>query len=88
MLRERYIKMRIKGVYDTSWFFEYYKSEGGKMNNFAEFEDYFNYETIKVHGYVMGKNQRNHAETLEFLDKKLGLHLLLDKDGKLIKIIE
>jgi hypothetical protein len=84
--------MRNTQELDDNFLWQYYKSEGGKINNPEEFLDLFYYETtpIVVNGRNFGhqKTNRDLSNFFHCMDKVFNLTTLWDIDGTFLKVIE
>lgn len=91
-MKEKYIKIRNSQKLDNNFLWEYYKSEGGKLNNPEEFLDLFYYETtdVVINGRNFGqqKTNRDLSHFFEDMDRKFGLQTLWGKNGDFIKVVE
>jgi hypothetical protein len=90
-MKEQYIQMRNKQELDNRFLWNYYKEQGGKMQNPNEFLNYLLYteENIEMQGFVVGKKTvlRDFTPILNYLDKQFNLTVLYNKDGNFIKVI-
>jgi hypothetical protein len=74
MQRAKYIEMRNKNKYDLNWFYNYFLDNGGMKIDSSTFGAMF--------------QMMNLNEVLTYLDSKLAINRLEDKNGNLIKILE
>ena len=88
-MREGYLKMRNTNSYDINWFYKYFKENGGNATP-KEFEIVFNnkkqvldFGDQKVEHLV----PRNLIEIIEDMDRKLGITIITNKEGKFIKAL-
>jgi len=82
-LKEEYIKMRLSGVYNDAWFFNYYLSQGGIIKDIQRFSIMFlKYST---NAFAI---QQDINFILDYLDNKYNLILVQDVNKKIIKIIQ
>ena len=72
-MKEQYIQMRNKQELDNRFLWNYYKEQGGKMQNPNEFLQLF-YQVTDLSGLF------------DYLDKKFELTTLWDKNGNFIKV--
>lgn len=90
-MKEKYIKMRNAQKLDNQWLWEYYKQEGGKLNNPQEFIKHFYniVETINVGGEIFEqKMKRDLSSFFSDMDRKFELQTLWNSDGSFIKVVE
>lgn len=90
-MKEGYIKMRNSKKLNNNWLWEYYKQNGGKINNPQQFIELFYYEIthIDMGGQVF--EQRTNRDLSSFwtdMDHKFNLQILYTKDDKFIKVVE
>lgn len=87
--KEGYIKMRNSQKLDNQWLWEYYKEEGGKLNNPQEFLEHFYFETtpVEINGRFVGhkKTNRDLSSFFDNMDRKFQLHTLWNPDGSFCK---
>ena len=91
-MKEQYIQMRNKQELNNNWLWQYYKINGGAINNPQEFIDYFYNEEIpiKIKNRVIGyeKVPRDLSQFFHCMDKVFGLTTLWSGKGEFIKVIE
>lgn len=91
-MKDSYIIMRNSQKLDNQWLWEYYKQEGGKLNNPQEFIEHFYFETtaVEVNGRFVGHQRTNRdlSYFFEDMDRKFGLHTLWGKGNNFIKVIQ
>lgn len=89
-LIQGYIKMRNSQKLNDNWLWEYYKSEGGKLQDPQEFINNFYFEEtpITFGGKVVGyqHSQRDLSGFFDSMDRKFGLITLWDKENNFIKV--
>jgi hypothetical protein len=68
---EQYIKMRNENQYSIEWFYNYYRNHSKHNIDIKTFEGIF--------------RMSNFDSIVEHIDRKFGLDVLTDKDGKFIK---
>lgn len=83
--------MRNSQKLNNNWLWEYYKQNGGKLNDPQQFIDLFYYEiqTVEMGGQIF--EQRTNRDLSNFfpcMDIKFKLQILCDKEGKFIKVVE
>lgn len=82
-LKQEYIKMRLNGVYNDTWFFNYYLSQGGTVKDIQRFSILFlKYSTNTF------ENHQDINFILGYLDDKYKLTLVQDVHNKIIKIMQ
>lgn len=90
-MKEAYITMRNKQELNNNWLWQYYKMNGGVINNPQEFIDYFyNDEVpIKIKGKVIGyeKVPRDLSQFFHCMDKVFNLTTLWGVDNNFIKVV-
>lgn len=86
--------MRNSGKYELDFFFNYYLSKGGIVNDPNEFTETFLYTHTQPPtppGFPPIKirdGEVDRASVLNFLDGVFGLVILSNKDGQFLKIVE
>jgi hypothetical protein len=84
--------MRNSQKLDNNWLWEYYKQEGGKLEDPQVFINnfYFAETPIVMGGRTMGVQRENRdlSSFFEDMDRKFQLHTLWSKDGQFIKVVE
>jgi hypothetical protein len=76
-LKKEYIKMRNNNKFDSNWFYQYYLEKGGLPIDVNTFQMLF--QTRTINGI---------DEILNFIDKAFGLTLVINKENKVIKVVE
>jgi hypothetical protein len=92
--KNAYIKMRNSGKYELDFFFNYYLSKGGLVNDPNEFTETFLY--THVHhptppGFPpikMRDGEVDRESVLSFLDGVFELTILKNREGKFLKVVE
>jgi hypothetical protein len=83
--------MRNSGNLDINWFFKYFRQEGGNADP-SLFYEAFEYERIdKIEvpgGYMENKIPRKKEELIQNMDRKFGLTILYDQNGKFLKVVD
>lgn len=90
-LKQRYIKQRNAQKLNNNWLWEYYKQEGGKLEDPQVFIDnfYFHITRMDINGEIFEqKHNRDLSDFFSNMDKKFGLSTLWGKDGEFIKVVE
>lgn len=86
--------MRNSGKYELDFFFNYYLSKGGVVNDPNEFTETFLYTHIHhptpsgFHPIKMRDGEVDRESVLSFLDGVFGLTILKNKEGKFLKVVE
>lgn len=83
--------MRNSQKLDNNWLWEYYKQNGGKLNDPQQFINLFYYEiqTVEMGGQIF--EQRTNKDLSYFfpcMDIKFNLQILCNEDGDFIKVVE
>ena len=89
-MRESYIKMRNAQILDNNWLWQYYKQNGGVVNDPEDFIDLFLNEqtTINMGGQLfVQKHPRDLSRFFSDMDKKFELITLWDKEGNFLKVV-
>jgi hypothetical protein len=91
-MRDKYIFMRNSQKLNNTWLWEYYKEQGGKINDPQEFLEHFYYETtpIIVNGRSFGQQKidRDLSNFFNDMDKVFNLTTLWGTDGTFLKVVE
>lgn len=82
-LKQAYIDMRMSGVYEDNWFHQFYLSEGGTILDLRRFSIMFLKYTTNLF-----ENHQDINFVLGHIDNIYKLTFLLDKNKKIIKIIQ
>lgn len=81
--KDKYIKMRNSQKLDNNWLWEFYKEQGGKIEDPQEFigHFYFIQSPIQFNGQVVGyeKTQRDLSGFFKYMDKKMELTTLWEE---------
>lgn len=89
-----YIEMRNSGKYDLQFFFNYYLSKGGKLIDPGEFTENFVYTHMvqpTPPGFPemkMRTGEIDRQSVLNHMDSVFELTILVDKEGKFIKVVK
>lgn len=74
-MKTRYIIMRNSKTINNRWFWEFYKENGGMLDDWNQFSMLF-FQSFNV------------DEVLQSLDKRFELTTLFGKDGVFVKVVE
>lgn len=74
-MKTRYIVMRNSKTINNRWFWEFYKENGGMLDDWNQFSMLF-FRSINI------------DEVLYNLDKRFELTTLFGKDGVFVKVVE
>ena len=89
--KEGYIKMRDSQKLDNNWLWEFYKEQGGKIEDPQEFigHFYFIQSPISFNGQVVGyeKTQRDLSFFFAEMDKKFEITTLWSKENEFLKVV-
>lgn len=89
--KQQYIKMRNEGKYDIKFFYNYYISQGGVMTDPQQFTQNFLNKLVQhpmMHGMMINEGERDKEAIKAHMDSVFGLTILMDSEGKFIKVVE
>ncbi len=89
--KQQYIKMRNEGKYDINFFYHYYISKGGVMTNPQQFTQNF-LNRLAPHPMIpnmmINEGERDKEAIKSHMDSVFGLTILMESEGKFIKVVE